>query len=44
MKDNYDGTVTDESTSLMWSRKPTQNRMTWDSAVSYCKKLNLAKN
>lgn len=42
MKDNYDGTVTDESTSLMWSRKPTQNRMTWDIAVSYCKKLNLA--
>ena len=40
MRDNRDGTVTDEVTGLMWQQEIPE-KMTWDEAVSYCEKLNL---
>ena len=41
MIDNGNGTITDESTGLMWQQK-TQEAMTWVQAVSYCENLSLA--
>lgn len=39
--DNGDGTVTDNTTGLMW-QQATQGPITWDAAVTYCDTLTLA--
>jgi hypothetical protein len=41
MVDNGNGTVTDETTGLMWQQE-TAMFMTWKDALSYCEKLSLA--
>jgi len=38
---NGDGTVTDTTTGLMWQQE-TSEKMTWESAISYCETLTLA--
>ena len=39
---NGDGTVTDNTTGLMWQQGTARNYMTWENALSYCENLNLA--
>lgn len=41
MKDNRDGTISDEATGLMWQQEAPEAKMTWEQAVSYCENLNL---
>lgn len=41
MRDNNNGTLTDEMTGIMWQQETTLKVMTWDQAVDYCKGLNL---
>ncbi|MGD9731581.1 MAG: DUF1566 domain-containing protein [Desulfamplus sp.] len=38
---NGNGTVTDSATGLMWQQDTSDNYMTWEEALSYCKNLNL---
>lgn len=40
--DNHDGTVTDESTGLMWQQHDSGHGMDWEAALSYCQNLTLA--
>lgn len=40
--DNFNGTVTDLSTGLMWQKETPNNTMTWEEALSYCESLTLA--
>jgi len=37
--DNEDGTVTDNATGLMWTKKANHGLMTWSDAVAYCDNL-----
>ncbi len=37
--DNGDGTVSDPSTGLMWTKNANHGRMTWNDAVAYCANL-----
>ena len=39
---NSDGTVSDASTGLMWQQAETENKMTWEAAMSHCESLSLA--
>jgi len=39
---NYDGTVTDNVTRLMWQQGTYYDRMVWDDAKCYCEDLELA--
>ena len=39
--DNGDGTVTDNTTGLMWQKQDDGVRRTWDQALEYCKGLSL---
>jgi len=41
MIDNSNGTVTDESTGLMWQQKTPANESTLNQSIAYCKKLKL---
>lgn len=41
MIDNGNGTVTDETTGLMWQQETVEKPMTWGPAVSFCGKLYL---
>ena len=40
--DNYDGTVSDTSTGLMWQKETPDDTITWEQALSYCENLELA--
>jgi hypothetical protein len=40
--DNGDGTVTDDSTGLMWQQEDDNNEWQWLNALSYCEGLSLA--
>lgn len=40
LSDNGNGTITDNKTGRMW-QQGEQEKMTWDSALSYCEGLNL---
>lgn len=40
--DNNDGTVTDESSGLMWQQSDSGEGLDWENALSYCEDLNLA--
>jgi hypothetical protein len=42
LTDNGDGTVTDNTTGLMWQVIPISEQMTWEDAVAYCESLELA--
>jgi hypothetical protein len=42
LKDNGDGTVTDQRTGLIWQKLGTDNGMTWEEALKYCDGLKLA--
>ncbi len=39
--ENSDGTVTDESSGLMWEKSDSIKGLDWESALSYCEDLNL---
>jgi hypothetical protein len=39
--DNFDGTVTDTETGLMWQQSDNGTTQTWDQALSYCNRLVL---
>ncbi len=39
--DNGDGTITDNSTGLMWQKNTSENEMTWKEALAYCEGLEL---
>ncbi|OON99856.1 MAG: hypothetical protein ATN35_10760 [Epulopiscium sp. Nele67-Bin004] len=39
--DNGDGTITDNSTGLMWQQIPVDYKMTWSEAVEFCENLEL---
>lgn len=34
--DNFDGTITDNSTNLMWEKKDDDQKRTWQEALAYC--------
>jgi len=34
--DNGDGTVKDNKTGLIWQKKPSASKLTWEQALSYC--------
>ncbi len=36
--DNNDGTITDNSTGLMWQKKAPDEEMTWKEALEYCER------
>lgn len=40
--DNGDGTVTDQATGLMWTKKAMHGCMSWEKAVQYCANFKLA--
>jgi len=40
--DNGDGTVTDQTTGLMWMQDDTGEGMTWEEALAYAEELSLA--
>ncbi len=40
--DNHDGTVTDQSTHLMWAKDDSGKRMNWVEALEYAKQSDLA--
>ena len=40
-KDNGDGTITDNSTGLMWQQKEDGEKRIWNDSLSYCKSLSL---
>lgn len=42
LRDNGDGTVTDEKTGLMWQKTTPDQAMTWEQALTYCGELKLA--
>jgi hypothetical protein len=41
MIDNGNGTVTDETTGLMWQQVTSEKIMNWNQAIVYCKNLKL---
>jgi hypothetical protein len=41
MIDNGNGTVTDETTGLMWQQVTSEKIMNWNQAVVYCKNLKI---
>ena len=41
-RDNGDGTVTDRSTGLMWTKKDSGRGMNWQKALAYAENLNTA--
>ncbi|MEI6258706.1 MAG: DUF1566 domain-containing protein [Deltaproteobacteria bacterium] len=42
MIDNGNGTVTDETTGLMWQQVTPEKVMIWDQATAYCRELQLS--
>ena len=40
--DNGDGTVTDQRTGLMWQKDTAPGTYSWQNAMEYCEKLDLA--
>jgi hypothetical protein len=42
--DNGDGTITDESTGLMWQKEDSQSALDWKSSLAYAKKLNVGNH
>jgi hypothetical protein len=42
LKDNGDGTVTDQRTGLIWQKVQADKAMSWEEALQYCENLNLA--
>lgn len=42
LRDNADGTVTDEKTGLIWQKIASDQAMTWEQALKYCGELKLA--
>lgn len=42
LTDNGDGTVTDNTTGLMWAQGSSANNMTWKEALAWCEALSLA--
>jgi hypothetical protein len=40
--DNSDGTVTDNTTGLMWQQATSSSMMDWEAALTYCEGLSLA--
>jgi hypothetical protein len=40
--DNFDGTVTDNVTGLMWQQKPPTSMLAWSAARDYCATLGLS--
>ncbi len=40
--DNKDGTITDKSSGLMWSKDDSKEGMNWHEAIAYAQKANLA--
>jgi ribonuclease BN (tRNA processing enzyme) len=38
---NGDGTIKDSATDLMWQQSGSTNGMNWESALKYCKKMNV---
>jgi len=40
--DNFDGTITDTSTGLMWQQDTAPGRYNWEQALTYCENLSLA--
>jgi hypothetical protein len=44
LKDNGDGTVTDQGTILMWQQRDDGVKRTWSEAKTYCEELALAAN
>lgn len=38
--DNQDGTITDRSSGLMWTRKDSEKKLKWMQALEYCNALN----
>jgi hypothetical protein len=41
--DNYDGTVTDNVTGLMWQQEPSTAMLSWSAARNYCATLMLSQ-
>ena len=41
-KDNGDGTITDQRTGLMWQKDTAPGTYSWQDALEYCEKLDLA--
>ena len=41
LKDNGDGTVTDQRTGLVWQKVGANRGMTWEEALKYCESLRL---
>jgi len=41
--DNNDGTVTDQSTCLVWQKRSSGKKMNWMKALNYCERLELAR-
>ncbi len=39
--DNGDGTITDNSTGLMWQKAAPENKINWKEALAYCEALKL---
>lgn len=42
--DQKNGTILDTSTNLLWQQQDSQKGMSWQSALSYCDSLDLAKH
>ena len=40
--DNKDGTITDETSGLIWQQKDSGKGLNWEDALSYCEELSLA--
>lgn len=41
MKDNGDGTVIDESTSLMWQQETLPPQLNWADSIQFCSRMTL---
>jgi hypothetical protein len=39
--DNGNGTITDESTGLMWQKEDSQSALDWKSSLAYAKNINV---
>jgi len=42
--DNRDGTITDRSSGLMWTKKDSGKAMKWEQALGWCEGLNVASH
>ncbi len=42
LRDNYDGTITDQATGLMWMKGDSGKGMNWKDALAYAQSANLA--